>query len=124
MDGASEFRVLFQIVVPLIKPALAVIALFFAVFHWNSWFDTLLYASGNKNLHTLQYKLMLVLKSAQTSTRSGIQFGQAFSGKTSSVTTRSLINAMTVIAVIPIIVVYPFLQRYFVSGLILGGLKG
>lgn len=64
MDGAGDFRIFMRIVLPLSKPVLATVALFIAVGQWNSWFDSMLYTAGNRNLTTLQYELMKLLSSA------------------------------------------------------------
>ena len=124
VDGAGEFRIFTRIVLPLCKPVLATIALFVAVANWNAWFDTFLYNSSNPNLSTLQYELMKVLQSANTMTGSLEQaLAQAATKSMNTITPRSIRATMTVIVTVPIAVVYPFLQRYFVHGLTLGGLK-
>lgn len=124
MDGAGEFTIFAKIVLPLCKPVLATIALFVAVANWNSWFDTFLYNSSNPKLSTLQYELMKVLQSANSMTGSLEQaLAQAATGSVNTITPRAIRATMTVIVTVPIAVVYPFLQRYFVHGLTLGGLK-
>ncbi len=124
VDGAGEFTIFTRIVLPLCKPVLATIALFVAVANWNAWFDTFLYNSSNPQLSTLQYELMKVLQSANTMTGSLEQaLAQAATGSMQTITPRAIRATMTVIVTVPIAVVYPFLQRYFVHGLTLGGLK-
>jgi len=124
VDGAGEFTIFTRIILPLCKPVLATIALFIAVANWNSWFDTFLYNSSNPKLSTLQYELMKVLQSANTMTGSLEQaLAQAATGTTNTITPRAIRATMTVIVTVPIAVVYPFLQRYFVHGLTLGGIK-
>ncbi len=126
IDGAGDLRILVSIIVPLAKPALATVALYIAVWHWNSWFDTYLYASSNQSLSTLQYELMKKLKAA-TQNLSGTtspDYSSGQSGTIQSVTPQSIRATMTVVATLPILFVYPFLQKYFVSGLTLGGVKG
>ncbi|NLW59293.1 MAG: carbohydrate ABC transporter permease [Firmicutes bacterium] len=124
VDGAGEFTIFVKIVLPLCKPVLATIALFVAVANWNSWFDTFLYNSSNPKLSTLQYELMKVLQSANSMTGSLEQaLAQAATGSVNTITPRAIRATMTVIVTVPIAVVYPFLQRYFVHGLTLGGLK-
>ena len=82
---------------------------------WNSWFDTLIYASGKVNLHTLQYKLMEYLQSSQAQARGSGEVGAMALSKTSNIVTPvSIRAAITVIAAMPIILIYPFMQRYFV----------
>jgi putative aldouronate transport system permease protein len=90
---------------------------------WNSWFDTFLYASSNKSLSTLQYELQKILQSvSQTMTQTPDLSGAA--QRAGSVTPMSIRASMTIVAVAPIIMVYPFLQKYFVKGMTLGGVKG
>ncbi|OPX44074.1 L-arabinose transport system permease protein AraQ [Ruminiclostridium hungatei] len=128
IDGAREFRIFLQIILPLCVPTLATIALFVAVGSWNSWFDTFLYNSGRQELSTLQYELQKLLASAMnagnTSGATGGGANSAAQAGGSNVTTpQSIRAAITVVAAVPILVVYPFLQRYFVNGLALGGVK-
>lgn len=124
IDGAGEFTIFMRIILPLCKPVLATIALFVAVDNWNAWFDTFLYNSANVQLSTLQYELMKVLQSANTMSGSLLQaLSRAAAGTSSTITPRSIRATMTVIVSLPIIVVYPFLQKYFVHGLTLGGIK-
>jgi len=125
IDGYGDFYIFIRVILPLCLPVLATIALFVAVGSWNSWFDTLIYNSGNKNLHTLQYKLMEYLQASQVQGRSASEAqGMAMAAKTSNVVTPlSIRAAITVVASAPILVVYPFMQRYFVVGLNVGSVK-
>ena len=127
IDGAGEFRIFMQIIMPLIVPAVAIIALFGAVGAWNSWFDTYLYASGKVNLHSLQYVLMEFLQSSQNQSHSAADAGAlAIAGANSAgsmVTPVSIRAAITVVATVPILIVYPFMQRYFIVGMTIGGVK-
>lgn len=127
IDGAGEFRIFMQIIMPLIVPAVAIISLFGAVDAWNSWFDTYLYASGKVNLHSLQYVLMEFLQSSQNQSHSAADAGAlAIAGANSAgsmVTPVSIRAAITVVATVPILIVYPFVQRYFVMGMTIGGVK-
>jgi putative aldouronate transport system permease protein len=124
MDGAGDFRTWWQIVMPLCKPALAVVGLFVAVGSWNSWLDTLLYNSGDPALTTLQYELQKLLASSMNAGVDSVTAtGNAASG--GQVTTPiALRSAITMVAAIPILFVYPFLQKHFVSGLMIGSVKG
>jgi putative aldouronate transport system permease protein len=124
MDGAGEFRTWWQIVMPLCKPTLAVVGLFVAVGSWNSWLDTLLYASGDPALSTLQYELQKLLASSMNAGMNSVAAtGSAASG--GQVTTPiALRSAITMVAAVPILFVYPFLQKHFVSGLTIGSVKG
>ena len=123
-DGAGEFRMWWQIVMPLCKPALAVVGLFVAVGSWNSWLDTLLYNSGDQALSTLQYELQKLLASSMNAGMNSVAAtGNAQSG--GQVTTPiALRSTITVVAAVPILLVYPFLQKHFVSGLVIGSVKG
>ncbi|MEV4417622.1 carbohydrate ABC transporter permease [Catellatospora sp. NPDC049609] len=124
MDGAGEFRMWWQVVMPLCKPALAVVGLFVAVGSWNSWLDTLLYNSGDQALSTLQYELQKLLASSMNAGMNSVAAtGSAQSG--GQVTTPiALRSTITMVAAVPILFVYPFLQRHFVSGLVIGSVKG
>jgi putative aldouronate transport system permease protein len=126
IDGCGDFVIFIRIVFPLCMPVLATIALFIAVGAWNSWFDTMIYTSGRANLHTLQYKLMEYIQSSQSQARSAAaigSMGMAQNLASSMVTPVSIRAAITVVAALPILVVYPFLQRYFVAGISVGSVK-
>ena len=122
IDGAGDFRIFWQIIFPLCKPVLATVALFVAVGSWNSWFDTYLYVGQKKELYTLQYILKMKLATTQQSANAAKATAEAITtlGQTTPVTIKC---AITVIAAVPIIIVYPFLQRYFVTGIALGSVK-
>ena len=122
IDGAGDIRVFWQIIFPLCKPVLATVALFVAVGSWNSWFDTYLYNGGKKELYSLQYLLKMKLATTQASANAAKATADAL--KSSTMTTPVTIRcAITVIATVPILVVYPFLQKYFVTGIALGSVK-
>ena len=126
IDGYGDFYIFIRIILPLCLPVLATIGLFVAVGSWNAWFDTMIYNSGKLNLHTLQYKLMEYLQSSQSRGRSSADAGaMALTAQISqdTVTPLSIRAAITVVAAAPILVVYPFMQRYFVVGLNVGGVK-
>ena len=121
IDGANDIGIFFKIIFPLCKPVLATIALFIAVGQWNSWFDTYLYARGSNALSTLQFELMKVLDSAAAM---GSQVDLYSEGlRSARRNPEALKMAITIIATVPIIIVYPFLQKYFVSGITLGAVK-
>lgn len=125
IDGAGDFITFTRIVLPLTVPALATVSLFVAVYQWNSWFDVFLYNSSKPGLSTLQYELMKMLSASNTSSASSA--GEAFAnaqGNKAAVTPASVRATMTIVASVPIIVVYPFLQKYFVKGMVVGGVKG
>ncbi|MDL2318755.1 carbohydrate ABC transporter permease [Eubacteriales bacterium OttesenSCG-928-A19] len=118
IDGASESVILFRIVLPLSKAALATVGLFYAVWHWNSWFDSMLYMTNNK-LWSLQYILRQIIASANTS-----DLVAATTDASINPPTEMVRMACTVVATVPILCVYPFLQKYFVKGMLVGSVKG
>ncbi len=122
LDGANDLTIFVRLILPLCKPVLATIALFIAVGQWNSWFDTFLYTTGNPALTTLQYEMMRILQNVTvSSTGSMYALGAANAPRVSP---ESIRMTITVVATVPIVLVYPFLQKYFVKGLTLGALKG
>ena len=123
IDGAGDIRIFWQIIFPLCKPVLATVALFVAVGSWNSWFDTHLYCGGQKELHSLQYLLKMKLATTQASANAAKTSADALKNTTQT-TPVTIRCAITVISTVPILVVYPFLQRYFVTGMVLGSVKG
>jgi putative aldouronate transport system permease protein len=125
MDGAGDFRIFLQIIFPLCTPVLATITLFVAVGSWNMWFDTFLYASSKQSLSTLQYELMKLLSSSISQSTSAMATGGGI-GKDMAkhiVTPTAIRAAATIVASVPILLVYPFLQKHFVKGLKIGGIK-
>ncbi|MBB3108021.1 putative aldouronate transport system permease protein [Paenibacillus phyllosphaerae] len=124
IDGAGDFRTFISIILPLCQPVLATVALFVAVGQWNAWFDTFLYASSKQDLSTLQYELMKLLSSSMLSnSNAAVSSGADPGAARNMVTPMSIRAAITIVASLPILVVYPFLQRYFVHGMQLGSVK-
>ena len=123
IDGAGDIRIYWQIIFPLCKPVLATVALFVAVGSWNSWFDTHLYNASKANLHSLQYLLKMKLATTQASANAAKTSADALKSTTQT-TPVTIRCAITVISTVPILVVYPVLQRYFVTGMVLGSVKG
>ncbi|HEX3045604.1 MAG TPA: carbohydrate ABC transporter permease, partial [Bacillota bacterium] len=115
IDGASEIRILRSIIFPLCIPVLATMVLFAAVDQWNSWFDTMLFCPTVKELTTLQFELQKVLQTAAQMRT--VDYTQALTNNNVNITPTSIRAAMTIIVTIPIAVVYPFLQKYFIKGL-------
>ena len=123
IDGAGALRAYWQIIFPLCTPVLATVALFVAVGAWNSWFDTYLYCGSEKDLYTLQYILKMKLATTQNSANAAQTSVEAL--KNTTLTTPVTIRcSITVISTVPILIVYPFLQKYFVTGMALGAVKG
>ena len=123
VDGASHFRIYAQVVMPLCKPALATIALFVAVGAWNTWFDAFIFNSGAQHLSVLQFELQRFLSAAM-----GVgQQGQGAMGGQdlgmTMITPQAIRAAITIVAAVPVLAVFPFLQRYFVTGVTLGSVK-
>ncbi len=117
LDGAGYMTIFVKIISPLCKPVYATVALFVAVGQWNSWFDAMLYNRMSDKYTTLQYELMKLLSSVMQ------QSGSADSARNSanSITPASIRAAATIATMLPIVCLYPFLQRYF--GLTIGGVK-
>ena len=117
IDGANHFAILAKIVVPLSKPIIATIALFYAVGRWNAYQDALYYIKQNTSLRPLQLKLYYLVVAATESF-------QAEGGNVGVLTNPEVLKAACVIfATVPIIIVYPFLQKYFVQGTMVGAVK-
>ncbi len=123
IDGAGDFKVYWRIIFPLCTPVLATVALFVAVGSWNSWFDTHLYCGTEKDLYTLQYLLKMKLATTNQSANAAQTSVEALK-VTTNTTPVTIRCAITVISTVPILMVYPFLQRYFVTGMALGSVKG
>lgn len=122
LDGAGYFTIFARIISPLCKPVYATVALFVAVGQWNSWFDAMLYNRMKTEYTTLQYELMKLLSSVMQQSGSAAD-AAALGAAGSAVTPVSVRSAATVVTMLPIICLYPFLQRYFVAGLTIGGVK-
>lgn len=119
IDGANDFVIFVRLILPLSKPLLATLSLFSALAYWNDWYNCMLYIT-DENMFTLQYYLQRMLGSAEAmrivAEKSGLPLN--------SVPLESMKMAMTVIATGPIVLLYPFVQRYFVKGLTIGAVKG
>lgn len=124
IDGANDMRIFWQIIFPLCTPVLATVALFVAVGSWNQWFDTQLYNGSKKGLYTLQYLLKMKLATSMNQANQANASLDALTSGGSKSTPITIRSAITVVSALPIMIVYPFLQRYFVTGMVLGGVKG
>ena len=126
IDGAGDFRIYWRIIFPLCTPVLATVALFVAVGSWNSWFDTKLYNNNAvRDPQTLQFLLQEKIATAgQQSSNSGAATADALLAKQDQKGELAIRAAITVISTVPILVVYPILQKYFVTGMALGSVKG
>ncbi|GBG06488.1 ABC transporter permease [Paenibacillus agaridevorans] len=120
MDGANDFRILFSIYMPLSKPLLATFGLFTMVAAWNEWFSALIYLK-NENLFPVQIllrKILILEQFADSGSSSGVVRMEG------NISPRNIQMAVTLVAMFPILVVYPFAQKYFVKGIMIGGIKG
>ena len=124
IDGANDLRIFWQIIFPLCMPVLATVALFVAVGSWNQWFDTQIYNGSKKNLFTLQYLLKMKLATTSNQSSNAANATADALKSTTATTPVTMRCAITVVSAAPILVVYPFLPRYFVTGMVLGGVKG
>lgn len=120
IDGAGSVGTLFMIMLPLVVPSLMVILLYYAVDIWNSWFDAMLYLR-KKALYPLQLVLREILINNNTSSMGG---NMASAGGDNETMAESVQYAVMMVATVPILLVYPFLQRYFVNGIMVGAVKG
>lgn len=120
MDGASEMTILFKIILPVSLPAIATISLFYALGYWNEWFAAMLYISEEK-LYPLQYLIMDILRNIDFMNELAGKFGVSNNFTPPTYTARM---ATTVLTIGPIVFVYPFVQKYFVKGMMVGSVKG
>lgn len=118
IDGANELQSLWRITLPLSKPIMATMAMFYAVGHWNSFFSAMIYLNEKK-----KYPLQIILRNMVVSGDIGNQ-SQEVSGMYAGITSTNIKYAVIIIAVVPILMVYPFIQKYFVKGVMIGSLKG
>ena len=127
IDGAGYFTIFIKVVWPLCVPILATVAIFAAVGQWNSFTDTLLLMTDS-HLYTLQFILYRFLNQASSLAsimrNSGAGIGQSVSNLAGSQTAQSVRMTVSVVVILPILFVYPFFQRYFVGGIIIGAVKG
>ena len=116
VDGANPLKIVFQVMFPLSMPIVAVLALWTAVGHWNAWFDAMIYCSGESKI-VLQLVLRRLLIDSQAETSS-------LQSTVAATTPESIKDATIIVAILPIVCVYPFLQKHFTKGVTLGAVKG
>lgn len=125
IDGANYFTVFFRIYWPVSTPIVATIALYFAVQHWNDWYTTFVYVT-NPDLRPMTNVLLSIInesKFAEQMAALGVtDYGQAMMGKQTNV--RSVTMATMIVSILPIVIIYPFLQRFFIKGIMIGSIKG
>lgn len=119
LDGAGEWTIFFRIILPLLKSGMATIGLFLALGYWNDWYNAMLYIN-DENKYPLQYMLYSVQQQTQALARIAAQAGI----QVANLPSNSLKLAMAVVATGPILILYPFVQRYFISGITIGSVKG
>ena len=120
LDGASQWQILWRIFIPISKPSLATIILFSLINHWNSWFDGLIYSN-----HTTNYPLQSYLQTLVTSTTEILAQGDVKAiARLVDINDTNMKAAQIFISVIPLMLIYPFLQKYFTTGLTMGSVKG
>ena len=119
IDGATEVTVFWKIILPLSKATIATIALFTAVGYWNDYFSTVLYINSKE-----RWALQAVLRYMLTNTNQAMQSAGVSVAAATNVTAATIKSASVVVATVPILCVYPFVQKYFVKGVMIGGVKG
>ena len=117
VDGASFAVILFQIIIPLSMPVLATVALWVAVAHWNAWYDATVYVRSKDLIVLQKYLRDLLITAKEAANGDSVSGGEAMA-------TRSVEAATTLVAIGPILITYPFIQRYFVKGVMVGSVKG
>ena len=123
IDGASEFKTFYSIALPLAKPIVATIGLFAGIAYWNDWMNGYIYLTKRTDLYSIQNLLNRMIQNIQFLTQSSANISNANVGL-SSIPAVSVRMAMAVVGVLPIVIVYPFVQNNFVKGITLGGVKG
>jgi len=120
MDGANDILILFKIIVPISLPVIATVSLWTAVGHWNSWFDAMIYVSSNPKMMTLALFLRRIIIENDVLTFSMMDTTERIKPAFQA----TLKAAVLMLTTLPILIVYPFLQKYFVQGIMVGSLKG
>lgn len=123
LDGATDFKIMMKIILPISMPVIATVALWSAVNAWNGWTDTLMYVT-DKKLYTLQYLMMRLVKESEMAQQMALQLSMGQTAENVVKTTSESVKAASlIVTTIPIICVYPFLQKYFIKGVTLGAVK-
>jgi len=122
IDGASDFFIYARIIMPLCLPSIATVVLLYSVGHWNEWFSAYLYNPRSPDLSVLQFELQKILQS--TANASDGSTGEDMLRKMQDVTPRSIQMAITVVVTVPIVLVYPLIQKYLIKGMMIGSVKG
>lgn len=123
IDGATEFQAFYKVALPLAKPIVATIALFVGIAYWNDWMNGYIYITKRTDLYSVQNLLNRMMQNIQYLSQNSSNIQQAGVGL-NAIPTASVRMAMATVGVLPILIVYPFVQKYFVKGITLGGVKG
>lgn len=121
IDGAGEFRIFWQVILPLAKPAIATVGIFLALGYWNDWYYPMIYIEDSAKVN-LQFQLYRMMRDVQELTRAAATSGMSIS--IANLPTESMRMAMCIVSTVPILIIFPFFQKYFVKGLTVGGVKG
>ena len=121
LDGATEFRILSSVIVPLSKPMVVTLVLMVGLNYWNDWANGLYYVT-DQNLFTIQMILNNMIKNIEFLTRNAASLGTGVSQM--KIPQVGIRMGIAVVAVLPVLIIYPFLQKYFVKGIVIGGVKG
>jgi putative aldouronate transport system permease protein len=119
IDGAGDFYILFNIYMPLSKPVLATVTLWTAVGHWNAWFDALIYVNDENKQVLMTFLRRIVIEGSTQMMEKGV-----VNPDMTTFTPETIKAATVIVTILPILILYPFLQKYFVKGIMLGGVKG
>ncbi|MBW5448216.1 ABC transporter permease subunit [Cohnella sp. CFH 77786] len=120
IDGADDFKIFYRVIIPISMPVVATIALFHGVYQWNDYFSGVIFINKNTELQPIQTYLYRIVAQASSNQIAA----QASGGITKTVTSQSIKLATMVVTTLPIVFVYPFLQKYFVKGFMIGSIKG
>ena len=124
LDGAGTLRIFVRIIFPLSIPIIATIAVFAAVAQWNSWFDNYVYVPSNKGIKTLQLILRELLMEAEQIANRAKTGGLGMGDSANEITPMAIRMTVTTVVTLPVLFVYPFMQRFFIKGIMLGAIKG
>lgn len=119
IDGAGEFRIFFRIIVPLSKPIIMTLALWIAVFHWNAWYDSMMYITDQSKIVVQAYLQRIIQESNPELIAAGVVNPDQM-----QFTSETIKSATIIVSILPILALYPFVQKYFITGVMLGAVKG
>lgn len=119
IDGAGEFKIFFRIIIPLSKPIIMTLALWVAVFHWNSWYDSMMYINDQSKIVVQAYLQRIIQESNPELIASGV-----INPDQMQFTSETIKSATIIVSILPILAFYPFVQKYFITGVMLGAVKG